>query len=76
MTWVPLPILRNLDFVEDQERHRQIQLQSMSSAHNKIAQLMAVIYETFAEDGAEVRPPALLKCLNRKFLKSREGRPS
>lgn len=26
----------------------------MSSAHNKIAELMAVIYETFAEDGPEV----------------------
>lgn len=33
-----------------------MQLQSMSASHNKIAQLMAVIYETFAEDGAEVRP--------------------
>lgn len=64
-------ILRNLDFVDDQERHRQIQLQSMNMAHNKIAQLMAVIYETFAEDGPEVRPPN--KCLNRKFCKSYEG---
>lgn len=46
--------LRNLEFVDDQKRHRQNQLQSMSSAHNKIAELMAVIYETFAEDGPEV----------------------
>lgn len=40
--------------MDDQERHRQVQLQLMSLAHNKIAQLMAVIYETFAEDGPEV----------------------
>ncbi|KAF1380471.1 hypothetical protein PFLUV_G00164080 [Perca fluviatilis] len=48
-------VYRNLEFEDDQKSHQQSQLQILHSAHQRIADIMTRIHNTFSNDGAEVQ---------------------